>query len=119
MKEEITKFFNDCKNSIDELNEQCGTLEDIINILQKAQKNSNTIYTIGNGGSGSTASHFVSDLLKTSINLRIHHHRFENQSYEENALSARTRDEQMLQGQSRPRFLTLLLKFFYSQNHMI
>jgi len=67
MKEEITKFFNDCKNSIDELNEQCGTLEDIINILQKAQKNSNTIYTIGNGGSGSTASHFVSDLLKTSI----------------------------------------------------
>ena len=38
MKEEITKFFNDCKNSIDELNEQCGTLEDIINILQKAQK---------------------------------------------------------------------------------
>ena len=67
MKEEITKFFNDCKNSIDELNEQCGTLEDIINILQKAQKNGNTIYTIGNGGSGSTASHFVSDLLKTSI----------------------------------------------------
>ena len=67
MKGEITKFFNDCKNSLDVLNEQYETLEDIINILQKAQKNGNTIFTIGNGGSGSTASHFVSDLLKTSI----------------------------------------------------
>ena len=67
MNEEIPKFFNNCKNSIDELSEQFGTLEEIINILQKAQKNGNTIFTIGNGGSGSTASHFVSDLLKTTI----------------------------------------------------
>jgi D-sedoheptulose 7-phosphate isomerase len=39
----------------------------MINILLKARDNGNKIYTMGNGGSASTASHFVSDLLKTSI----------------------------------------------------
>ena len=43
------------------------TLEKIINELIKARDRNNKIFTMGNGGSGSTASHFVSDLLKTSI----------------------------------------------------
>ena len=55
---------NDCNVA---LREQYKILESIINILQKAQKNGKTIFTFGNGGSGSTASHFVSDLLKTAI----------------------------------------------------
>ena len=36
-------------------------------MLLRAQKNQKTIFTFGNGGSGSTASHLVSDLLKTAI----------------------------------------------------
>ena len=55
---------NDCNVA---LREQYKILEGIINVLQKAQKNGKTIFTFGNGGSGSTASHFVSDLLKTAI----------------------------------------------------
>jgi len=43
------------------------TLEKIINELIKARDRNNKIFTMGNGGSGSTASHFVSDLLKTAI----------------------------------------------------
>lgn len=39
----------------------------IIDKLLKARDNGNRIYTMGNGGSASTASHFVSDLLKTTI----------------------------------------------------
>ena len=55
---------NDCNVA---LREQYKILEGIINVLQKAQKNGKTIFAFGNGGSGSTASHFVSDLLKTAI----------------------------------------------------
>ena len=55
---------NDCNVA---LREQYKILESIINVLQKAQKNGKTIFAFGNGGSGSTASHFVSDLLKTAI----------------------------------------------------
>ena len=60
-------FFNHQNDCNVALREQYKILEDIINVLQKAQKNGKTIFTFGNGGSGSTASHFVSDLLKTAI----------------------------------------------------
>lgn len=46
----------------------------IIDLLIKARNNGNKIITMGNGGSGSTASHFVSDLLKTALTLK--HKRF-------------------------------------------
>ncbi len=39
----------------------------IIKVLINARNHGKKIFTMGNGGSGSTASHFVSDLLKTSI----------------------------------------------------
>lgn len=39
----------------------------ICKILLKARDRGNKIFTMGNGGSGSTASHFVSDLLKTAL----------------------------------------------------
>ena len=42
-------------------------LNDIISILIKTRNSGNKIFTCGNGGSSSTASHFVSDLLKTTI----------------------------------------------------
>ena len=47
--------------------ENIKEIKDISNILDECREKQNTIYVVGNGGSGSTASHFVSDLLKTSI----------------------------------------------------
>jgi len=41
-------------------------LKKIIQALIKARDKKFKIFTIGNGGSGSTASHFVSDLIKTT-----------------------------------------------------
>ena len=68
---EISKIFekhlqeqNICLNKI--LNNQ-HELNDIISILIKTRNSGNKIFTCGNGGSSSTASHFVSDLLKTTI----------------------------------------------------
>lgn len=40
---------------------------DICDILIKARNQNKKIFTMGNGGSASTASHFVSDLLKTAL----------------------------------------------------
>jgi D-sedoheptulose 7-phosphate isomerase len=43
------------------------TLKKIFHIINKAKKNGNKIFIMGNGGSASTATHFTSDLLKTSL----------------------------------------------------
>ena len=67
MKKYFTEFFSHQNDCIAALDEQYKILKCIIDVLQKAQKNSKTIFAFGNGGSGSTASHFVSDLLKTAI----------------------------------------------------
>ena len=63
----ITSFLqkqNDCVNL---LQKDSNTIQKIIQILLEARKKNNTIFVMGNGGSGSTASHFVSDLLKTAL----------------------------------------------------
>ena len=67
MKKYFTEFFSHQNDCIAALDEQYKILKCIIDVLQKAQKNGKTIFAFGNGGSGSTASHFVSDLLKTAI----------------------------------------------------
>lgn len=51
------------KNIINDIN----TIEKVVNALIDARDKGKKILTMGNGGSGSTASHFVSDLLKTAI----------------------------------------------------
>ena len=68
---------NKIKNIVNSfLNEQVSCLnliskdEEIIKIINKlirTRDQGNKIFTFGNGGSSSTASHFVSDLLKTAI----------------------------------------------------
>ena len=63
----IASFLEKEKKCVQLIIEKHQEIQSIIDILIKARDNGKTIYTIGNGGSGSTASHFVSDLLKTSI----------------------------------------------------
>jgi len=66
-KEEITNFFKEQQNCLDKINPITKTIEEIILLLLSARDNNKMIFTMGNGGSSSTASHFVSDLLKTAI----------------------------------------------------
>ena len=55
-----------CLTSLDGKSEIIKEItEQLINARNKGQ----TVFTLGNGGSGSTSSHFVSDLLKTAITV--------------------------------------------------
>ena len=60
-------FFAEQVKCIEKLSKQENQIEKIISLLIKKRNTGKTVFTIGNGGSASTASHFVSDLLKTSI----------------------------------------------------
>ncbi|KFM22148.1 Phosphoheptose isomerase protein [Marine Group I thaumarchaeote SCGC AAA799-B03] len=70
----IEKFLEKQSQSIKNMQQNKKNLEKIIKILIKARDSKKTIFTMGNGGSGSTASHFVSDLQKTMITKN--HNRF-------------------------------------------
>lgn len=65
---ENEKFLQDSKTSIDDLINNNTKITELITILENARTTRNNIFVIGNGGSSATASHFVCDLLKTSIN---------------------------------------------------
>jgi len=66
-KKSVNEFLKQQILCAEKLLEDNNTITKIIEILIKARNKGFFIFTCGNGGSGSTASHFVSDLLKTSI----------------------------------------------------
>lgn len=55
------------KNLLDKILLDTNNLSEFIKILIDVRDKGRKIFTMGNGGSGSTASHFTSDLLKTAI----------------------------------------------------
>ena len=61
----IEKYFSDMLHVIKDISRD--DISRVIDILFDAWKNGKKIYTMGNGGSASTASHFAADLAKTSI----------------------------------------------------
>jgi len=63
----IHSFLEDQRLCVSETFNDEQTLEKIVTTLLGARDRGSRIFTMGNGGSGSTASHFTSDLLKTSI----------------------------------------------------
>jgi D-sedoheptulose 7-phosphate isomerase len=63
----IESFLKEQKSCLEQIQDQKDIIEKIIKILIEARDKGKKIYTMGNGGSASTASHFVSDLLKTAI----------------------------------------------------
>lgn len=67
LEKEITNFLKEQQMCLDKTIYQSGNLSKIIKIITHARDSNKKIFTMGNGGSGSTASHFVSDLLKTAI----------------------------------------------------
>ena len=66
-KDVINSFLKEQESCLEQISGQTDIIEKIIKILIKARDKGKKIYTMGNGGSASTASHFVSDLLKTAI----------------------------------------------------
>ena len=60
----IDKYLQDVKTTIDQI--PVERIEEIISILQEARVNHKQVFIMGNGGSASTASHFVCDLAKNT-----------------------------------------------------
>lgn len=63
----INSILNQQNVCINNIISDINTIEKIVDTLIDARDKGSKIFTMGNGGSGSTASHFVSDLLKTAI----------------------------------------------------
>ena len=65
-KEYIEKYLLETEEVCEQINRE--DINNFINILFEAWKNRKRVFTMGNGGSSSTASHFASDLAKTVSN---------------------------------------------------
>jgi len=63
----IIANLEDQVKTINELKKSKDVIEKIYLEIKNAQSNNKKIFIMGNGGSASTSSHFVSDLLKTSL----------------------------------------------------
>lgn len=61
----IEKYFSEMGDIMKRISKD--DISKVIDILFDAWKNNKRVYTMGNGGSASTASHFAADLAKTSI----------------------------------------------------
>ena len=61
----LEKHFDDQLTCLKELSKQIELISTIVDKIIESRTNNSQIFTMGNGGSASTASHFVSDLLKT------------------------------------------------------
>lgn len=59
---DIEIYFNKLKQTIDLISK--NDLNQLMNILENARNNGNTIFIMGNGGSATTASHFCCDFNK-------------------------------------------------------
>jgi len=60
----IQSYISLLKGTMDQLPMQL--ILDVIGVLQKARMDGNQVFIMGNGGSASTASHFVCDLAKNT-----------------------------------------------------
>lgn len=62
VRENSISYFNRLKEVLDAID--LDRLEDVVEILLTAYHNENHVFVMGNGGSGSTASHFACDINK-------------------------------------------------------
>ena len=67
IRKSVDGFLEQQNSCFEKLSDQTEIITKITNLLIKTRDKGKNIYVMGNGGSGSTASHFVSDLLKTAI----------------------------------------------------
>jgi len=63
---QIDNYLSTSIDILKSLKQKSDTIEQIFTIIRDARQNKKSIFLFGNGGSSSTASHFVCDLNKTS-----------------------------------------------------
>ena len=62
------EYLEEIKKILDSMEEDLiNKIDKLASVLRKARENKKTIFIMGNGGSASTASHFVGDLSKGTI----------------------------------------------------
>lgn len=71
--ENIRNYISLLQETLDQLPVQL--IDDVIGILQQARMQGNQVFILGNGGSASTASHFVCDLAKNTRHADMPHFR--------------------------------------------
>ena len=63
---QVDNYLSTTIDILKSLMQKTSTVEQIFTIIRNARQNKKSIFLFGNGGSSSTASHFVCDLNKTS-----------------------------------------------------
>lgn len=71
--ENIQNYISTLHHTIDQLPQDL--IAEVIKILQRARMRGNQVFIMGNGGSASTATHFVCDLAKNTRNAELPHYR--------------------------------------------
>ena len=71
--EQIATYISLLQQTLDRLPNDL--IAQVIDILHRARMNSKQVFIMGNGGSASTASHFVCDLAKNTRNNSLPHYR--------------------------------------------
>ena len=71
--EQIAAYIDGLQETLDRLPK--SLIAQVIDILHHARVNGNQIFIMGNGGSASTASHFVCDLAKNTRKDNLPHYR--------------------------------------------
>ena len=71
--EQIQNYISTLQQTIEQLPRK--PIADVIEILQRARMQGNQVFIMGNGGSASTASHFVCDLAKNTRRAGLPHFR--------------------------------------------
>jgi len=62
--EQIQNYISTLQQTMEQLSQPL--ISDVINVLQRARMQGSQVFIMGNGGSASTASHFVCDLAKNT-----------------------------------------------------
>lgn len=63
----IKNYFADLQHCIEIIHKKSYIINKVVDILSQARKDDRPVFTFGNGGSASTASHFACDLNKGTI----------------------------------------------------
>jgi D-sedoheptulose 7-phosphate isomerase len=71
--EQIQSYISTLQHTMEQLPRQL--ISDVIAVLQRARMQDNQVFIMGNGGSASTASHFVCDLAKNTRREGLPHFR--------------------------------------------
>lgn len=69
----VTKYFQQMKETLDRIDE--APINKIIETLHAARLRGSQVFIMGNGGSASTASHFVCDLAKNTRQPHVPHYK--------------------------------------------